>query len=118
MAAFGHLLPQLSERADDRFDVVRAAASRLLPPQPAGRAFVAVDDAQVLDALSATLVHLLALSKRAFVVVAARRGEPLPDAIERLWREGAMEWLDLAPLCGDDVGELLRRVIPESPVPG
>ena len=48
---------------------------------------VVVDDAQLLDPLSATLVHQLGASGSARLIVTIRSGEPVPDAVTALLKE-------------------------------
>lgn len=108
------------------FAVVLPAASGAAPRQPmeslrwaAGQItgaassppLVWVDDAHLLDELSAGLVLELAASRRAVVLVTIRSDEPCPDAVQRPWRDGHARRLDLQPLGVDDVGEILRRVL-------
>jgi hypothetical protein len=49
---------------------------------------VAVDDAHLLDDLSAFVVHQLVQRQLARVVMTVRSREQLPDAIESLWKDG------------------------------
>jgi DNA-binding CsgD family transcriptional regulator len=48
---------------------------------------VVVDDAQLLDPLSSTLVHQLAAGGSARLIVTIRSGEPVPDAVTALLKE-------------------------------
>jgi len=72
---------------------------------------VVVDDAQLLDPLSATLVHQLAANGSARLVVTIRSGEPVPDAVDSLWKEGLLLTLHIDPFTGAQTGELARRVL-------
>jgi DNA-binding CsgD family transcriptional regulator len=79
---------------------------------PDGRRVVlAVDDAHLLDELSAFVVHQLVLRRRASVIVSIRSGEPVPDAITVLWKDRHVQLLGLQPLSRDDSDELLRRAL-------
>lgn len=72
---------------------------------------LAVDDGHLLDELSATLVHQLVLRRAATVVLTLRSGEPAPDAITGLWKDGHLRRLELQPLSADETGELLAAVL-------
>src|SRR5271166_3247318 len=48
---------------------------------------VVVDDAQLLDPLSSTLVHQLGASDSARLIVTIRSGDPVPDAVTALLKE-------------------------------
>ena len=63
-----------------------------------GHALIGVDDAHLLDGLSAHVVHQLAQSKGARLVVTLRRGADEPDAVTALWKDGLLARLDLEPL--------------------
>lgn len=70
-----------------------------LVPRPGERGSVlAVDDAHLLDGLSAHVVHQLAQSTGVGLVVTARAGESGPDAVTALWKDGLLARLDLQPL--------------------
>jgi DNA-binding CsgD family transcriptional regulator len=58
---------------------------------------IGVDDAHLLDHLSATLVHQLALEGSVRIVAAVRSGEVVPDAITSLWKDGYLKLLKLSP---------------------
>ena len=62
-----------------------AAAHKTLEQQE--NLLVVVDDAQLLDPLSSTLVHQLAASGSARLIVTIRSGEPVPDAVTALLKE-------------------------------
>jgi DNA-binding CsgD family transcriptional regulator len=72
---------------------------------------VVVDDAQLLDPLSATLVHQLAANGSARLVVTIRSGEPVPDAVAALWKERRLLTLHIDPFTREQTGELARRVL-------
>ena len=88
--------------------LVRQASEALLAG--AGRAGVAlgVDDAHLLDELSATLVHQLVLRRAATVVLTLRTGEPAPDAVTALWKDGHLTRLELQPLSADEITTLVE----------
>jgi DNA-binding NarL/FixJ family response regulator/energy-coupling factor transporter ATP-binding protein EcfA2 len=62
-----------------------AAAQRTLEREE--NLVVVVDDAQLLDPLSSTLVHQLGASGGARLIVTIRSGEPVPDAVTALLKE-------------------------------
>lgn len=90
------------------------AASRLLaraePPL-----LLVVDDADGLDTTSAGLVHHLALSGTARVVVTIHSGARAPAPVIALWKDRLLERVDLEPLAESAIQELLESVL-EGPV--
>jgi DNA-binding CsgD family transcriptional regulator len=57
-----------------------------------------VDDAHLLDALSAFVLHQIVLRKAASVIVTIRSGEPVTDAVTALWKDGYLPLLELQAL--------------------
>lgn len=88
--AFGHLIdvPQTGRTAA----VLRAARESLGD----GRLLV-VDDAHLLDTLSASLVYQLAVSGAASLVVTVGAGCPVPEEISALWRDELLARIDIEP---------------------
>lgn len=72
---------------------------------------VLVDDAHVLDDMSALIVHQLALQDTASVVATVRTGEPTPDAITALWKDSLLRRMDLQALARNESDDLLQTVL-------
>lgn len=70
-----------------------------------------VDDLQLLDPGSATLLHQLVTTGTCRLLGTARSGTPVPDAVESLWRDGDAELVDVGPLDLDGVRTLLDAVL-------
>src|SRR5262245_63276472 len=81
------------------FRVVCRGLSELRDGRPL---VVGVDDAHLLDAGTAALVLHLVTTATARVVVTARSGEPCPDAVRALWKEGHVARLDVSALSASD----------------
>ena len=79
--------------------------------KPDGPAVVVVDDAHLLDHVSALLVHQIALRDAAIVLATVRTGEPVPDAITAIWKDGLLDRLDLPPLSDMTIADLLNAVL-------
>ena len=58
---------------------------------------VGVDDAHLLDQLSATLLHQIAIDRAGHIVATVRSGESVPDALTSLWKDGYLQRLELQP---------------------
>ncbi len=69
---------------------------------------VAVDDAHLLDDLSACVLHQLVLRKLATVITTSRSGEPAPDAVTALWKDGHLRRLELQPLSRPELSALIQ----------
>lgn len=72
---------------------------------------VLVDDAHLLDEISALIVHQLVLQNVAKVIATIRTGEPAPDAVTALWKDGELQRLELQPLSRNESGHLLETVL-------
>ncbi|MEU2612982.1 LuxR C-terminal-related transcriptional regulator [Micromonospora sp. NPDC007271] len=96
---------------DDPGQVLRHAVDSLLAGAGGGEVLVAVDDAHLLDELSALLVHQLALHQAVTLVVTIRTGEPVADAVSALWKDGYLTRLDIPPLSEPETGALLTAVL-------
>lgn len=105
----------LGERGDasDRAALFRRASRALRGGTAAGdRLVIGIDDAHLLDEVSAALVHQLVEQRAALVVVTLRSGEAAPDAVTALWRDDLAERIELQPLARDDVRALLHATLP------
>jgi hypothetical protein len=82
--AFSHLLTQ-TPRASGL--ALWRRLSDEIAARAADRGFIlGVDDAHLLDAPSAALVHQLAVHGRVSVITTIRADQPAPDAVTALWR--------------------------------
>ncbi|GAB3964417.1 LuxR family transcriptional regulator [Actinoallomurus acanthiterrae] len=107
--AFAHLLPERFPAAAG-VNPLRWAAEALRPP--AGETLLlTVDDAHLLDAASAALIHQMVLHCRARLLATVRGGEPVPDPIVALWKDGLVRRLELEPLPVEETGRLLAQVL-------
>lgn len=75
------------------------------------RVVIGVDDAHLLDAASAVVVHQMVLLERATVVLTVRSGQPTPDAVTALWKDGHLRRLELQPLSAAETQALLEAVL-------
>jgi len=108
--ATGHLLPEAVE-GSDRLGLFHKVAEGLAD-RAAGRRFViGVDDAHLLDEPSASLLFYLVEAGSACVIAAVRAGEPAPDAVVRLWKDGVAERVDLQPLSRLETHELVEAAL-------
>jgi hypothetical protein len=91
--------------------LVRQASAALLAGAGKGGVIVGVDDAHLLDELSAMLVHQLVLRRAATLVLTLRTGETAPDAVTALWKDGHLPRLDLQPLSAAETAILLEATL-------
>ncbi|CAN5764872.1 LuxR C-terminal-related transcriptional regulator [soil metagenome] len=100
---------------DGALELVGAVIEALSAAPNASHAVIVVDDAHLLDGLSAFVLHQVVLRKTASVIVTIRSGEPVPDAVTALWKDGYLRLLELQPLsctesetllCGALTGDL------------
>src|SRR5262249_33297673 len=74
-------------------------ARRRLHQRHGGRRLVVVaDDVPLLDAASLALLGYLAAQGAIFLIATVRAGEPAPELVTGLWREGRLERVDLEDL--------------------
>ncbi|WP_319435741.1 ATP-binding protein [Mycobacterium sp. RTGN5] len=76
--------------------LIRSALDSLLAQ--ADSTLIVVDDAHLLDPLSATLVYQLARHAKGRLIVTVRAGGTLPSAVTALWDDGLLARLDVGPL--------------------
>jgi hypothetical protein len=107
LGVFAPLLPTRHSEAGRTFEGLQWAAEALVERAGGRRMVLVVDDAHHLDAASATLVHQLAVDGPVFVVATVRSGEPAPDAVTALWKDGLAPRLELQVLSHDETAALL-----------
>jgi len=113
LGAFAALLPPAGNEARDanRSSFLGRCCDLLVDRAQGGRLMLMVDDAQLLDDTSATLIHQLVHSGAVFILMTLRVGEPVPDAVAAMWKDELAERLDLDGLTSDAIEELLSRVL-------
>jgi DNA-binding CsgD family transcriptional regulator len=72
---------------------------------------VGVDDAHLLDDLSAFAVHQLVTRRLATVILTIRSGERPPEAITAIWKNNHLQRFELQPLSQEGTAHLLERVL-------
>ena len=106
----GAFAPMLGEVGADPARLVRSAIEALIPGARGG-VVVGVDDAHLLDDVSAMLVHRLALRAGVTLIVTVRSGEPAPDAVTALWKDGLLSRVELQPLSEPELATLVEAVL-------
>jgi DNA-binding CsgD family transcriptional regulator len=79
---------------------------------PAGATVVvAVDDVHLLDDLSTFVVQQIVQRGAVKLILTVREGEPIPAAVQEIWRGGEFDRLDLQPLSLDETTMLLSATL-------
>ena len=94
--------------ADNPAGQIAAARRGLLAD---GNVIVGVDDAHLLDPLSATLLHNIATDRSARIVATIRNTEQVPEILMSLWKDGYLHWLELQPFTRQETTALLESVL-------
>ncbi len=110
LGAVAHLLPALGT-ASDPFTLLQRAGAAIADQGKGQRLIVGIDDAHLLDELSVTLVHQLALTRAACLVLTVRTGEPAPDPVVTLWKNGLADRLELQQLPRVELDRLVTGVL-------
>ncbi|WIY00193.1 AAA family ATPase [Amycolatopsis mongoliensis] len=109
--AFAHLLPGSADGSGDRAHRLNQVAGHLTRGAEGRRLVLCVDDAHLLDDLSATLVHQLAATASAFVIVIAPHGVSVPDPVFAMWKDRVAERLDIGELTRPQTTELITAAL-------
>jgi DNA-binding NarL/FixJ family response regulator len=104
----GAFAASISETITDPISEVRRVIDSFVRQERQGRVLIGVDDAHLLDGLSAHVVHQLAQAPRTRLVVTVRAGGDEPDAITALWKDDLLARLDLEPLSPQDTHRMIE----------
>ena len=97
LGAFAGWMDQLGGQPLHLVSSVIAAVTESADGSPV---LVTVDDAHLLDDLSAFVLHQLARRRAATVIATLRSGERAPATVTALWKDGHLRRVDLRPLEG------------------
>jgi len=112
LGALAHLLPSSAGGAsDDPATLFDAARAHLVDAQDPLRPLLVVDDLHLLDATSLTLMTQLLVVDAVVLLGTVRTGDPVPDAVSALWRDGRAERIDVGELDRLDVETLLHLAL-------
>jgi DNA-binding NarL/FixJ family response regulator len=106
LGVFAHRIPTTGSR--DPLALLAAARESILAGPDT---VIAVDDAHLLDHLSCTLLHQIAVERAGQIVATIRSGEPVPDAITALWKDNYLQRLDLLPFSKQQSITLVESVL-------
>ncbi|MEE3851490.1 LuxR C-terminal-related transcriptional regulator [Gordonia sp. LSe1-13] len=106
LGVFAHLVGPAT--SSDPVTYLAAARESLLAD---GNVVIGVDDAHLLDELSATLLHQLAIDRAVHIVATVRSGESVPDAVTSLWKDNHLTRITLSPFTKRQSVELIESVL-------
>ncbi len=110
LGAVAHLLPAL-DGASDQLVMLQRAAAALAGEGDGPAPVLGVDDVHVLDPLSVTLLHHLAVSGAVTLVLTVRTQRYVADPATALWKDGLASRLELRPLARTDIDGLAGEVL-------
>jgi ATP/maltotriose-dependent transcriptional regulator MalT len=112
LGAIAHLLPAriLLDRSDPLTLFPKVAAT-VKDRGKGRRVVVLVDDLQLLDSTTATLVGQLLDARLNFLIGTVRTGEPVPNNVAGLWRHDKMRRLDIGVLSRVQLQQLLDAAL-------
>jgi DNA-binding CsgD family transcriptional regulator len=95
----------------DTVQLVRGVLESLTAAPADTTVVVAVDDVHLLDDLSTFVVQQIVQRGTAKVMLTVRDGEPIPAAVQEIWRGNQFDRLDLQPLSPDETTALLSATL-------
>ncbi|CAN5429107.1 LuxR C-terminal-related transcriptional regulator [soil metagenome] len=101
----------LGDSIADPAPSIRRVINSLVAQQHPRKILIGVDDAHLLDGFSAHVVHQLAQTREARLVITVRTGAGAPDAIKALWKDGLLGRLDLEPLSAESTRSMVEAVL-------
>lgn len=93
------------------WELLRRATDHLARPTAQAPLVVGADDVHLLDPESAALLHHLVLHGSVFLLATVRAGEPAPDAVAALWKDGLAGRLTVHPLPAAAIDDLLVQAL-------
>ena len=104
--------PAVDRLSRDGYGQLLRFYARAVTSRAEGRPLVVfVDDAHLLDDGSATLVHQLAMTGAATVLLTVQSGERAPEPVVALWKDGLAERIEVGTLGDAAIEELLVTVL-------
>ncbi|MGY2009690.1 LuxR C-terminal-related transcriptional regulator [Nocardia gipuzkoensis] len=91
--------------------VVRQVMRSLVQERESAAVVIAVDDAHLLDPLSAFIVHQLATQQLATVVMTVRTDDPATESVAALWKDAPLQRVEVRPLSEAATVELVTAVL-------
>lgn len=95
----------------DTVQLLRGVIESLVAAPAGATVVVGVDDAHLLDDLSAFVVLQIVQRNLARVILTVREGESIPAAVHEIWASGRFERLDLRPLSIEETTTLLAMAM-------
>lgn len=95
----------------DRLQLVRGVIDAITSTPTGAPALLGIDDAQLLDDLSAFVLHQVVQRGAARVILTVRDGDPVPDSVREIWKDHPFDRLDLRPLRQQHSTELLAAAL-------
>jgi len=114
LGALAALIPA-EVRSGDPLALVRESSAAVRAAADRGTVLLAVDDAHLLDSISATVVLQLATTPDVFVLATVRIGEAAPDAVDSLWKDAGARRIDLERISDEAIVHLVEAGL-EGPV--
>ncbi|MER5627904.1 LuxR C-terminal-related transcriptional regulator [Streptosporangium sp. NPDC002544] len=108
LGAFAALLGPMS---GDPASLLGEASRALVAGAGRAEVVLGIDDAHLLDEVSALLVHQLVVHGMATVVATVRTGETAPAAVTGLWKDGYLDRLEVQPFPQPQIGALLEAIL-------
>ena len=106
LGVFAHRIPATGSR--DPLAVLTAARESIITGPDT---VIGVDDAHLLDELSSTLLHQIAIEHAGRIVATIRSGERVPDAVTALWKDDYLKRVDLDPFTKQQSIALVESVL-------
>jgi DNA-binding CsgD family transcriptional regulator len=106
LGVFAHRIPPSGSR--DPVALLAAARASILENP---NTVIGVDDAHLLDQLSSTLIHQIAIERAGQIVATVRSGESVPDAVTALWKDNHLRRFELMPFSKEQSIALVEAVL-------
>jgi DNA-binding NarL/FixJ family response regulator len=107
----GAFTASICDTMSDPISDVRRVVNFFATQERRDRVLIGVDDAHLLDGLSAHVVHQLAQARGIRLVVTLRTGGDEPDAITALWKDDLLARLDLEPLSAVNTRRMIESTL-------
>ncbi|QZT61003.1 helix-turn-helix transcriptional regulator [Mycolicibacterium austroafricanum] len=95
----------------DPVELLRGVIASLTATPSASEVLIVVDDVHLLDELSAFVVNQIVQRDAAKLILTVRDAEPVPAAVQEIWRVGRFDRLSLQPLTPEKTSTLVSATL-------